>query len=65
MRVRVRVLLTEGSSLTSREAVTYLGSAGYHLEVQRMWLGRIHGGLVCLLLRLCNIRLAHLTRHAL
>ena len=29
----VRVLLTEGSSLTSREAVTCLGPAGYHLEV--------------------------------
>jgi hypothetical protein len=30
---RVRVLLTEGSSLTSREVVTCLGPAGYHLEV--------------------------------
>jgi hypothetical protein len=29
----VRVLLTEGSSLTSREVVTCLGPAGYHLEV--------------------------------
>jgi hypothetical protein len=29
----LRVLLTEGSSLTSREIVTCLGSAGYHLEV--------------------------------
>ncbi len=28
-----RVLLTEGSSLTSREVVTCLGPAGYHLEV--------------------------------
>lgn len=30
---RVRVLLTEGSSLTSREVVTCLGPAGYHVEV--------------------------------
>ena len=29
----VRVLLTEGSSLTSREVVTCLGPVGYHLEV--------------------------------
>jgi hypothetical protein len=29
----VRVLLTEGSSLTSREVVTCLGPLGYHLEV--------------------------------
>ena len=29
----LRVLLTEGSSLTSREVVTCLGPAGYHLEV--------------------------------
>jgi hypothetical protein len=29
----VRVLLTEGSSLTSRETVTCLGPAGYHLEI--------------------------------
>jgi biotin carboxylase len=29
----VRVLLTEGSSLTSREVVSCLGPAGYHLEV--------------------------------
>lgn len=36
MLVRVadlRVLLTEGSSLTSREVVSCLGPAGYHLEV--------------------------------
>jgi hypothetical protein len=32
-RGAVRVLLTEGSSLTSREVVTSLGPAGYHLEV--------------------------------
>ncbi len=30
---RVRVLLTEGSSLTSREVVTCLGPLGYHLEL--------------------------------
>ncbi len=29
----VRVLLTEGSSLTAREVVTCLGPVGYHLEV--------------------------------
>jgi len=29
----VRVRLTEGSSLTSREVVTCLGARGYHLEV--------------------------------
>lgn len=29
----LRILLTEGSSLTSREVVTCLGPAGYHLEV--------------------------------
>jgi hypothetical protein len=29
----VRVLLTEGSSLTAREVVSCLGPAGYHLEV--------------------------------
>jgi hypothetical protein len=29
----VRVLLTEGSSLTSREVVTCLGPAGWHIEV--------------------------------
>lgn len=29
----VRVLLSEGSSLTARETVTCLGRAGYHLEV--------------------------------
>jgi len=30
---RVRVLLTEGSSLTSREVLTCLGPAGHHIEV--------------------------------
>jgi hypothetical protein len=29
----VRVLLTEGSSLTAREVVTCLGPVGHHLEV--------------------------------
>ena len=29
---RVRVLLSEGSSLSAREALTCLGSAGYHVE---------------------------------
>jgi hypothetical protein len=29
----VRVLLTEGSSLTSREVVSCLGPCGYHVEV--------------------------------
>src|SRR5262249_19756605 len=29
---RIRVLLSEGSSLTSREVVTCLGPSGYHLE---------------------------------
>jgi hypothetical protein len=29
---RVRVLLSEGSSLTAREVLTCLGAAGYHVE---------------------------------
>jgi hypothetical protein len=50
----VRVLLTEGSSLTSREVVTCLGPAGYHLEVLdpdvmclarfSRWVRKIHRG---------------------
>jgi hypothetical protein len=47
-----RVLLTEGSSLTSREVVTCLGPAGHHLEVLdpdplclsrfSRWVSRVH-----------------------
>jgi biotin carboxylase len=33
VKQQTRVLLTEGSSLTSREVVSCLGPAGYHLEV--------------------------------
>ncbi len=49
---RIRVLLSEGSSLTSREAVTCLGPLGYHLEtldpdplpIARFsrWMRRVH-----------------------
>lgn len=49
---RIRVLLSEGSSLTSREVVTCLGPVGYHLEaldpdplcIARFsrWMRRIH-----------------------
>jgi hypothetical protein len=49
----VRVLLTEGSSLTSREVVTCLGPRGYHLEVLdpdplclvrfSRWVKKVHG----------------------
>lgn len=48
----VRVLLTEGSSLTSREVVSCLGPLGYHLEVldpdalclarHSRWVHRVH-----------------------
>jgi hypothetical protein len=50
----VRVLLTEGSSLTSREVVTRLGPSGHHLEVLdpdplclmrfSRWVKKVHGG---------------------
>ena len=49
---RALVLLTEGSSLTSREVVTCLGPAGHHLEVLdpdplclsrfSRWVSRVH-----------------------
>jgi hypothetical protein len=49
---RIRVLLSEGSSLTSREVVTCLGPVGYHLEaldpdpfcIARFsrWMRRVH-----------------------
>ncbi|MBV9310043.1 MAG: hypothetical protein JOZ73_04385 [Solirubrobacterales bacterium] len=49
---RVRVLLSEGSSLTAREVLTCLGPAGYHLEsldpdwlcIARFsrWMHRVH-----------------------
>jgi len=48
----IRVLLTEGSSLTSREVVSCLGPLGYHLEVldpdvlclarHSRWVDRVH-----------------------